>query len=184
MRLHNEVYGVTVKTNVESIAENLENTGAVMSSKLIALPPVLVEEILKLEAFKDIKQHIVSTTVTESQMTIKYLKDVSAMLAVVSAVRVVDLNHINYARHNKYQHVYLNNLLRREKSIAKDLITNGYNGSSSGGSFSTIHWDLAAQYLNKETKGTVGSFGSGYIRNPYIHTVKKSTKNYNWSRNW
>ena len=119
MRLHNEVYGVTVKTNVESIAENLENTGAVMSSKLIALPPVLVEEILKLEAFKDIKQHIVSTTVTESQMTIKYLKDVSAMLAVVSAVRVVDLNHINYARHNKYQHVYLNNLLRREKVLRK-----------------------------------------------------------------
>ena len=188
MRLHNEAYGVTVQTNVESITENLENTGAVMSSKLIELrnsqPPALVEEILKLEAFKDIKQHIVSTTVTESQMTIKYLKDVSAMLAVVSAVRVVDLDHINYARHNKYQHVYLNNLLRREKSIAKDLITNGYNGSSSGGSFSTIHWDLAAQYLNKETKGTVGSFGSGYIRNPYIHTVKKSTKNYSWSRNW
>ena len=142
MRLHTEAYGVTVQTNVESIREDFENTGAVMSSKLIELrnsqPPALVEEILKLEAFKDIKQHIVSTTVTESQMTIKYLKDVSAMLAVVSAVTVVDLDHINYVRHNKYQHVYLNNLLRREKSIAKDLITNGYDGSSSGGSFSTI----------------------------------------------
>ena len=39
-----------------------------MSSKLIELrkspSPALVEQILKLEDFKDIKQHIVSTTVT------------------------------------------------------------------------------------------------------------------------
>ena len=69
-----------------------------MSSKLIELrkspSPALVEEILKLEAFKDIKQHTVSTTVTESQLsqlTIKYLRDVSTMLAVVSAARDVDL---------------------------------------------------------------------------------------------
>ena len=41
------------------------------------------------------------------------------MLAVVSAVREVDLDHINYARHNTYQHVYLNNLLRREKYCEK-----------------------------------------------------------------
>ena len=69
-----------------------------MSSKLIELrkspSPALVEQILKLEDFKDIKQHIVSTTVTESQMTIKYLKNVSAMLAVVSAVTEVDLDHM------------------------------------------------------------------------------------------
>ena len=35
---------------------------------------------------KDIKQHIVSTTGTESQMTVKYLKDVSTMLAIVSVL--------------------------------------------------------------------------------------------------
>ena len=40
-------------------------------------------------------------------MTIKYLKDVS----VVSGVREVDLDHINYARYNTYQHVRLSNLL-------------------------------------------------------------------------
>ena len=77
-----------------------------MSSKLIELrkspSPALVEQILKLEDFKDIKQHIVSTTVTESQMTTKYLKNVSTMLAVVSAVTEVDLYHINYARRNMY----------------------------------------------------------------------------------
>ena len=79
--------------------------------------PALVEEIRKLDAFKDINQYIVSTTGTESQMTIKYLKDVSTMLAIVSAVREGDLkrhfsaereivrlifafDHINYARYN------------------------------------------------------------------------------------
>ena len=118
-----------VQTNKESITENFENTGAVVSSKLIEIrklpSPALFKIILKLEAFKDTKQHIVSTTITESQMTIKYLKDVLTMLAVVSAVRENDLDHTIYARHNKYQHVNLNNLLRREKSILKNLITNG-----------------------------------------------------------
>ena len=36
---------------------------------------------------KDIKQHIASTTRSESQMTVKYLKDVSTMLAIVSVLR-------------------------------------------------------------------------------------------------
>ena len=39
---------------------------------------------MKQGAFKD----IVSTTRTESQMTVKYLKDVSTMLAIVSALKV------------------------------------------------------------------------------------------------
>ena len=41
------------------------------------------------------------------------------MLAVISGVREVDLNHINYARHNTYEQLYLNNLLRREKKYCK-----------------------------------------------------------------
>ena len=48
------------------------------------------------------KQHIVSTTVTESQMNIKYLKNASTMQAVISAVTEVWLSHINYARHTVY----------------------------------------------------------------------------------
>ena len=148
-----------------------------MSSKLIELrkspSPALVEQILKLEDFKDIKQHIVSTTVTESQMTTKYLKNVSTMLAVVSAVTEVDLDHINYSRHNMYSHVYLNNLLRREKSI-------WYSASGSGVSFITVHIhhcshsDLAAHYLNKETKRTVGLFRSSFIRHPYSKRIDKN----------
>ena len=63
MRMHTEGFGATVQTNLESITENLENIGAVVSSKLTELwkspSPALVEEILKLDAFKNIKQHIV-----------------------------------------------------------------------------------------------------------------------------
>ena len=81
MCLRKEAFGAIVQTNVESITENFENISAVLSSKLIQLQnspsPALFEEILKLEAFKDIKQPIVPTTVTESQMIKKYLKDVS-----------------------------------------------------------------------------------------------------------
>ena len=81
MCLRKETFGAIVQTNVESITENFENISAVLSSKLIQLQnspsPALFEEILKLEAFKDIKQPIVPTTVTESQMIKKYLKDVS-----------------------------------------------------------------------------------------------------------
>ena len=94
--------------------------------------------MLKLEAFKDIEQHIVCRTGTGSQITIKYLKDVSTMLAIVSAIRDVDLDHINFDRHNTYQQVYIQNLLRRGKGTAKDLRTNGYGASSLRGSFSTI----------------------------------------------
>ena len=41
------------------------------------------------------------------------------MLAVVFAVRKVDLDHINCARHNTLKHLYLNNLLRSEKMLRK-----------------------------------------------------------------
>ena len=59
IRLHKQAIGAIFQTNVESIIENFENSGTVVSRKLIELQkspsPVLVEEILKLEAFKDIK---------------------------------------------------------------------------------------------------------------------------------
>ena len=60
------------------------------------------------------------------------------------------------------------------KNIAKDLITNGYGASSSGGSFNTVLSDLVTQHLNKETKGDVGPFRSGYIRHPYSKKIDKT----------
>ena len=70
-------------------------------------------------------------------------------------------------------YVYLNNSLRRGEKYCKrfDFITNGYGVPSTGGSFSTIHWDSATQYLNKETKRTFGHSAQAISD---IHTVKKN----------
>ena len=63
-------------------------------------------------------------------MLVNYLKDVSTMLAIVSAVRtrkitqhlpaerkilklILAFVHINYAPYNSFQHVFLNNLFKR-----------------------------------------------------------------------
>ena len=83
-------------------------------------------------------------------------------------------DHINYARYNTYQHVYLNNLLRKDKIVAKDVISKGYGASSSGDSFSTIHGDLVTEHFNKETKGTAEPFRSGY--STAIYAVNKWIK--------
>ena len=150
-----------------------------------------VEGVIRLDAFKDINQYIVSTTGTESQMTTEYLKDVSTMPAIVSAVREGNLkrhfsaeqeivrlkfafDHINCARYNTYQHVYSNNLLRKDKIIAKYLISNGYGTSGPGDSFSTIHGNLVTEHFNKETKGTAGPFRPGYSTD--IYAVNKWIK--------
>lgn len=47
--------------------------------------------MLQLDPFKDITERIISTAGTQTQMTIKYLKDMSVMLATASLVREGDL---------------------------------------------------------------------------------------------
>ena len=73
MRLYKEVFWAIVQTNLKSLTENFANIDIVVSIKLIELrkstAPPLVGEILKLEAFKEIKQPIVSINVTETQIT-------------------------------------------------------------------------------------------------------------------
>ena len=58
----------------------------------------------------------------------------------------------------------------------KDLITNWYVASS-GSSFNTIHRVLATHHLetkSKETKGSVSSFQSGFIRHLYSKKIDKN----------
>ena len=57
--------------------------------------------------------------------------------------------------------------MRKDKYIAKDLISNGYDASSSGDSLSTIYGDLVTEHFNKETKGTARPFRSGYSTDMY-----------------
>ena len=132
------MFAAIVQTKVELLTKNID---PFLLSNLIelrkSLSPALAEEIMTLDAFKDIKQHMLSTASTESQMTVKYLKDMSKMQAIVSPVRKGGLkrlfsperesvksmfafDHINYDGYIAYQHAYLNNLLRKGNSIVKD----------------------------------------------------------------
>ena len=64
--------------------------------------------------------------------------------------------------------------MRKDKSIAKDLISSGYSAWSSGDSVSTIHENLVTEHFNKETKETAGPFRSGYSID--IYAVNKWIK--------
>ena len=153
MCLHKEVFAAIVPTKVESHTKYI-----LLLIKLMKLrkssSPALVEEIMRLDDFKDIKQCIVSATGNESPMTIKYLKDVSRILALVFALKQGGLkrhfsakqeilklmfafNHINYAGYITYQHVYLNNLWRKGALCSTE-------------SFSAIRGDLTAKYFEKK----------------------------------
>ena len=142
-----------------------------------------------------------SVSGTQSQMTSLYLKDISLMLTLVSSARESNLemhleaereflnlvhafDHVNYARYNSYQHVFLRNEQYLNPMVYQDLSTSGYSVSLSGASFSGIHGDLLTEWFNKETKGTAGPFRSGYsadvktvntwIRTSHIHCKMRS----------
>ena len=102
-------------------------------------------------------------------MTVTYLTYMSTMLAIVSTVRKGGLkrhfsaepeilklmfafDQINYAGYITYQHAYLNDLLRKDNSIVKGLITNGHGASCSRDWFSTIHEDLVTEHFKKKQK--------------------------------
>eukprot|EP00794_Sanderia_malayensis_P002977 gene2977-3431_t len=107
---------------------------------------------------------------TQSQMMIEYLKDVSAMLALVRSVREksIDLHlaaegallpkcfafdHVNYSRYLSAQHVNLQSIKINNPAAWEDLELNGFGGSLKGKPFSTIHGDLITEVtINREVK--------------------------------
>ena len=85
-------------------------------------------------------------------MTIAYLKDVSSILAMASAVRegnierhlqserdmlnrVFALNHQNYARYCSFQHVYERSLEEQSHPVFGELKTKGLGGTIGGEPF-------------------------------------------------
>ena len=104
------------------------------------------------------------------------------MLAMVSALREGDFyrhlqaerrtinlifafDHVNYARYNSYQHVYLTELAKTNPRALENLCVQGFGASPTGELFSSVHEDLVTEHFNRETKGTAGPFRSGYISN-------------------
>ncbi len=105
---------------------------------------------MRLDSFKSLASEILKYEEgTESHLTVLYLKDVSTMLAMVSAVREGDLrrhveaerhmlgltfalDHQNYARYISYQHVFLEEQRKGQTAAYQDLTSRGFGGSESG----------------------------------------------------
>ena len=84
-------------------------------------------------------------------------------------------DHVKYAGYITYEHVYLNNLLRKDNSIVKDLTTNGHGTSCSGDSFSTIHEDLVTKHFKKKRKELLGLSPQAIVLT-FVYAVNKWIK--------
>ena len=142
-----------------------------------------INDVMVLPQFNQLQQQTLQRDKeSDGEMTVAYLRDVSAMPSLVSAVRECDIDrhleaeremiclafafdHQNYARYCSYQHVYLQDLKRKFHPAYQDLKSRGHGGSITGDSFSMMHGDLITELFNKETKGTAGPFRSGFSTN-------------------
>ena len=161
--------------------------------------PDKLREVLQLPQFEVIVEQILDFEKgSDGELTVNYLKDVSLLLSLVSAVRECNIeqhiqaernmiylafayDHHNYARYNTYQNVYLSYLKQIDHPAFHDLKSKGIGGSITGDKFSAIHGDLFTELFNKETKGTAGPFRSGFstdidavncwVNTIHIHTL-------------
>ena len=117
---------------------------------------------------------------TQAQMMMQYIRDVSAMLCFVSAVRENTIErhlaaervllpkcfafgHQNYARYPTFQHVKLQDIRSKQEGAWNDLLVNGFGGSVSGKPYSTIHGDLITETtINREVKVRGGPMQGGF----------------------
>ena len=153
---------------------------------------LLVNQILESAEFKTLFEQFVIVNDTRAQMTMQYLRDVSLMLCIVSAVRegcferhlqaewqflnlAFAFDHVNYSRYNTYQHVFLTDMNNKNEDAVIDLKTHGFGCTTSDtAKFAAKHGNLETEHFNRETKGTAGPFRSGYSAN--IHAVNRWIK--------
>ena len=183
MREHKEGFDALAQRRIEDLTNNyagINQTLLYYLKKFRRSPSSdVIEQILGMEEFSQFSSMFMSTTGYLSQMTMQYLKDISMMLAIVSAVREGDIfkhlqaeremlklvfafDHVHYARYNTYQHVLLSSMQRNNEDGFKDLSIYGHGSTSTGLPFSAIHGDLVTEHFNRETKGTAGPFRSGF----------------------
>ena len=142
-----------------------------------------MQNVIDNQNFEILCQNILEEqTGTESKMTIRYLKDVSSLLALVFAVCKKNLErHLqaeremlkyifafdlrNYARYLSYQWVYLRSLEANNGPAVSHLKKRGFVGSVSGQPFSAIQGDLVFKIFNGQTKRKAGLHASGFSTN-------------------
>ena len=193
MRVHKECFDALVQFRIDKIYNGLQDIeeGLLEKIKLLRMnpSPTSLDRVLQENEFDKLVDAITRYDVgSDGEMTVAYLKDVSLMLSLVSAVREANIekhlqaerkmihltfsfDHQNYARYVTYQNSYLTWLKQTDHQAYNDLLERGMGGSISGDAFSTIHGDLITELFNKETKGTGGPFRSGFSTN--IEAVNK-----------
>ena len=91
MRLHKEGFDALVQGRVEDITNKFELIHPGFLSNLSELrqrpSSKALVHVTKTKEYKEIVTAVLSTTTTRSQVVVNYLKDVSVMLTILSAVR-------------------------------------------------------------------------------------------------
>ena len=196
MRVHKEGFDALCQYRFDEITGDYKNINPNLLEKLKELrknPSIsLVDSITGSLEFRELISQFTEVSDSRSRMTMQYLRDVSLMLCIVSAVRegsferhlqaerqflklVFAFDHYNYARYNSYQHIYLTNMKNNGDEAIKDLTTHGFGCTTSDKAhFATKHGDLETEHFNRETKGTAAPFRSGYSTN--MHAVNRWIK--------
>ena len=135
---------------------------------------------------------------SDRELTVNYLKDVSLLLSLVSAVRECNIeqhlhagrnmnylafayDHQNYAHYNTSKFLPIPSQTNRYHPAFHDLKTKGTGGSITGEKCSAVHGDLFTELFNKESKSTAAPFRSGFstdidavncwVNTIHIHTL-------------
>ncbi|KAG1692278.1 Glutamate receptor ionotropic, kainate 1 [Nymphon striatum] len=149
------------------------STWTVACFQTYALPLVIV---IISDSLDEINELFLKT----EKLIVRYVRDVSAMLCFVSAVREKRIErhlaaervllpkcfafgHQNYARYMTFQHVKLQDIKSKQDEAWNDLLVNGFGGSVSGKPYSTIHGDLITETtINREVKVRGGPMQGGF----------------------
>ena len=183
MRIHKELFDALIQYRFESIEQN-SGIGKDLYSNLVKLrktpSPLTLENVLKSKSFDILVTDILQYKErSDGNLTVEYLKDVSTLLALVSAVRegcierhlqaerkLIHLafayDHPDYSRYCTYQNTHLTYLKTTGHPAYDDSLKKGIGGPLTGDPFSSLHGDLHTELFNRETKSTCGPFRSGF----------------------
>ena len=130
VRLHKQSFEALLRHRIKSedVSDKLgQETRQTISKLRDNLCGANLQSLLDLPRFKDICSSPLKSEGTQGKMMVEYLKDVSAMLCLITAVREKSIEthlaaehallpkcfafgHINYARYLTFQHVNLQNV--------------------------------------------------------------------------
>ena len=209
MRIHKEGFDALCQHRMENLTDDYRDIDETLLHNLEILRKTpsseAVQQIMSSKEFLEFLSDFEATTDIRSTMTMQYLRDVPLMSTIVSTVReghfdrhpeaerqflklVFAFDHVDHARYNAYQHVFLTNLKNTNHQACTDLTKYGFGCTSTEKErFSTKHGDLETEHFNRETKGAAGPFRSGYstdidavnrwVKTSHIHTrLRKAVK--------